>query len=108
MNLIPEHCPFASFAKIASFQRGDWVQRLKFLEEFRTDVLFDFELLKKMIQQLHYLKLIRAKSYKIKIEDAVVECISNGDVVFREPKSVFLQTIELVNGWDMLFNSEFN
>ena len=108
LNLIPEHCPFASFAKIASFQRGDWVLRLKFLEEFRTDVLFDFELLKKMIQQLHYLKLIRAKSYKIKIEDAVVECISNGDVVFREPKSVFLQTIELVNGWDMLFNSEFN
>ena len=108
LNLIPEHCPFVAFVEIASFGDGDWLLRLKYLEEFRTDVLFDFGLLKKMIQQLYHLKLIKAsESYEIRIENGVVECTTNEDVILREPKPVFLQTIELVGVWSEIFHSEF-
>lgn len=108
LNLIPEHCPFAGFVEITSFKDGDWLLRLKYLEELRTDVLFDFGLLKKMLQQLYHLKLIKAsESYEIRIENGVVECTTNEDFILREPKPVFLQTIELVGVWSEIFHSEF-
>lgn len=107
LELIPEHCPFVTYLEITPFECGDWLLRLKYLEEFRTDLRFDFELLKRMVRQFYRLKVLRVESYEIKIEDAVVECISNGDVVLREPKPVFLQTIESVDLWSELFEPEF-
>ena len=104
LNMIPEHCPFVNFVGITSFEGGDWLLRLKYLQGLSTTVLFDFELLKKLIRQNCYLKYIRAsESYVIRIENGVVECITNGEIVLREPRPVFLQTIELVDVWSELF-----
>ena len=108
LNMIPEHCPFANFVQITSFDGGDWLLRLKYLQELKTDVLFDFELLKKLIRQNCYLKLIKVSaSYRINIENGVVECTTKGEIVLREPRPVFLQTINLVDVWSDLFHSEF-
>ena len=105
LDLILEHCPTLASLEIDPLEVRDWVLRLKFLEEFTTGALFDFELFKKMIQQLYYLKAIRAfKLYEIKIEDGWVECYTDGEVVLREPKAVFLHTIESANLWSALFD----
>ena len=109
LRLIPEHCPFVTVLEVASFQGGDWVLRLRWLKEFKTDLMFDFELFKRMIKELRDLKLIRlTESHQIKIDDAAVECLSGKVVVLREPKFVFLQTVQLVSCWGDLFNFELD
>ena len=109
LRLIPEHCPFVTVLEVASFRGGDWVLQLRCLKQFKTDLLFDFELFKRMIKELRDLKLIRlTESYQIKIDDAAVECLSDRVVVLREPKFVFLQTVQLASCWGDLFSFELD
>ena len=108
LKLIPEHCSSVTCLKIASFEAGDWILQLKWLEKIKTDTLFDFDLFKKMIRGLYYLKVISpSESYEIQIEDGVVEFTSNRETVLREPKSVFVQATEPMNYWSDLFSMEF-
>ena len=107
LDLIPEQCPTLTSLEIDPFEADDWVLRLKFLEEFKTGALFDFELFKKMVQQLYYLKAVRvSKSYEIKIEGGVAKCYADGEVVLIEPKAVFLHTLESAKLWSALFSFE--
>ena len=106
LELIPEHCRITvNFLSVKSLVRGDWILRMKHLVVFESIVLFDFELFKMMIQQLYHLKSVMAQLCVVQIDDGgMVECRSNGVLVLREPKPVFLQTIELVSSWSLLFN----
>ena len=105
LDLIPEHCSKLTSLEIVSFERGDWVLRLKFLQEFKTGALFDFGLFKRMVQQLYYLKAVRiSESHEVKIEEGWIECYAGGELVSKEPKLVFLQLIEQAKLWSTLFN----
>lgn len=109
LHLIPYYCPSITSLEIASFRTGHWVLRLKCLEEFQSRLLFDFELFKKMVERLQYLRSIKASdSCEIKIENEVIECLWKGMVVLSEPRAVFLQTIQVLRNWGDLFNFELD
>lgn len=94
LDLIPKFNPMLTYLKVDDFENLKFLLELKYLKVLKTEQFFDFELVKKMFDCLHYLKtieiLITVDIYKFKLADNQITCSYNHEIFLEEPKQLFI------------------
>ena len=106
LNEIPTYSPYLTRFKITNCNDIRFIFRLKYLKTLITTQFFEFVLLRRLLTEFRYLRMIQISFFKMEILNDRVLCKIDTICNLDESKDIFIQTIYSINSWTALFELE--
>jgi len=108
LQLIPTHCPYLTTLKMNHYHDLDFIFNLKYLKTFQTTYFFKFNLFKRMLIELRFLRNVHINFFKLQFVKDKANCQidNNSPGTLQESKDIFIQLVHSVDDWIKLLGLE--